>query len=36
MQASELHKAIEQAIIDGIRRNGERIFNLSQKTESCY
>mgnify|MGYP001570207808 CR=1 FL=1 len=34
--SSELKNLILQAIVDGIRRNGERIFNLSQATEKCY
>lgn len=36
MPANDLHALIEQAIVDGIRRNGDRIFNTSQATELCY
>ena len=36
MAKTKLKKQIEEAVIRGIRRNAERIFNLSQDTASCY
>ena len=33
---SELKQAIREALISGIRRNGERIFGISQDTASCF
>ena len=36
MAKTKIRKKIEDAVIRGIRRNAERIFNLSQSTSSCY
>ena len=33
---TDIRKAVKNAIIKGIQRNGERIFSTSQSTESCY
>ena len=32
----KLKQQIREAIITGIRRNGERIFNISQSTQQCF
>ena len=36
IQRRYLRKAILQAIISGIRRNGERIFDIANDTETCH
>ena len=33
---ADLKQAIIRSIIDGIQRNGDRIFNTSQNTEGCF
>ena len=33
---TDVRKIVKDAIIKGIQRNGDRIFNTSQSTESCY
>ena len=36
IQRSEIKKLVYKALIEGVRRNGERIFNTSQNTEGCF
>lgn len=36
MARNKLRQEIEQAIVKGIQRNAERVFDISQSTQKCY
>ena len=36
MNTNDINRLITDAIVKGIKRNAERIFNISQDTEGCF